>query len=427
MRTVPGKVEADMRAAMLLRDELFDLFKAGVAAASAVATLPPVLPSAAPAGRTIVLGCGKAAAAMAEIAAANLPGNLIGCVVTRFGHGAKAPTGDITVIEASHPVPDAASLAAGRRIRELAATARAGDRVIFLISGGGSSLLVDPVPGLSLPRKAEINDHLVRSGVAIADINLVRRHLSQVKGGRLAAAAAAAAGDMHSFVISDVVGDDPAVVASGPSIASPFEPERAIAVLADSGWAVDDALVAAIRCSAPPPAPAHPVHVIADARTALDAVTREAEKRGWRVIRIGDELDGDAAQTGRAHAAMALDHAATGAPCLLVSGGELTVEVRARNGRGGPNLEYLAALMAALPEGAPVAALACDSDGIDGSEDNAGGWFDAAHRMPAAECAAALAANRSYDLFERLGGLVKTGPTRTNVNDIRLIAVGAPS
>lgn len=410
---------------MLLRDELFAIFKAGVDAASAPVALPALLPSDAPRGRTIVLGCGKAAAAMAEVAAGQLAGAVTGCVVTRFGHGARGSTGGIAVIEASHPVPDAASLAAGRRIRELAATAQPGDRVIFLVSGGGSALLVDPIPGLTLESKARINDHLVKSGVGIAEINCVRRHLSQVKGGRLAAAAAAAADDMHSFVISDVVGDDPAVVASGPSIASPFEPDRAIAILADSGWAVDTTLAALIHAAAPPPVPPHPVHVIADARTALDAASAHARTLGWRVLRIGDDLDGDASATGRAHAALALGHAETGAPCLLVSGGELTVEVRIPGGRGGPNLEYLAGLMAALPEDAPIAALACDSDGIDGSEDNAGGWFDAHHRAPAADCEAALAANCTYDLFERLGGLVKTGPTRTNVNDIRLIAVGA--
>lgn len=412
---------------MLLRDELFAIFKAGVDAASAAAAMTAQLPVTPPHGRTIVLGCGKAAGAMAEVAAAHLPGAVTGCVVTRFGHGARWPTGAIEVIEASHPVPDAASLAAGRRIRDLAATARAGDRVVFLISGGGSSLLVDPIPGLTLETKAAINAHLVKSGVPIADINCVRRHLSQVKGGRLAAAAAAAAGDMHTYVISDVVGDDPAVVASGPSIASPFEAERALSILAQSGLPVDEDLAAMIRAAAPPPVPLHPVHIIANARTALEAASSQALAQGWTVIRIGDDLQGDAAATGRAHAALALRHAAAGARCLLVSGGELTVTVRNREGRGGPNLEYLTGMMAALPEGAPVAALACDSDGIDGSEDNAGGFFDAATRASATACDAALMANRTYDLFESIGGVIITGPTRTNVNDIRLIAVGAPS
>ncbi len=412
---------------MLLRDELFAIFKAGVDAASAAAAMTAQLPVTPPQGRTIVLGCGKAAGAMAEVAAAHLPGAVTGCVVTRFGHGARWPTGAIEVIEASHPVPDAASLAAGRRIRDLAATARAGDRVVFLISGGGSSLLVDPIPGLTLETKAAINAHLVKSGVPIADINCVRRHLSQVKGGRLAAAAAAAAGDMHTYVISDVVSDDPAVVASGPSIASPFEAERALSILAQSGLPVDEDLAAMIRAAAPPPVPLHPVHIIANARTALEAASSQALAQGWTVIRIGDDLQGDAAATGRAHAALALRHAAAGARCLLVSGGELTVTVRNREGRGGPNLEYLTGMMAALPEGAPVAALACDSDGIDGSEDNAGGFFDAANRASATACDAALMANRTYDLFESIGGVIITGPTRTNVNDIRLIAVGAPS
>ena len=412
---------------MLLRDELFAIFKAGVDAASAAVAMTAQLPVTPPQGRTIVLGCGKAAGAMAEVAAAHLPGAVTGCVVTRFGHGARWPTGAIEVIEASHPVPDAASLAAGRRIRDLAATARAGDRVVFLISGGGSSLLVDPIPGLTLETKAAINAHLVKSGVPIADINCVRRHLSQVKGGRLAAAAAAAAGDMHTYVLSDVVGDDPAVVASGPSIASPFEAERALSILAQSGLPVDEDLAAMIRAAAPPPVPLHPVHIIANARTALEAASSQALAQGWTVIRIGDDLHGDAAATGRAHAALALRHAAAGARCLLVSGGELTVTVRNREGCGGPNLEYLTGMMAALPEGAPVAALACDSDGIDGSEDNAGGFFDAATRASATACDAALMANRTYDLFESIGGVIITGPTRTNVNDIRLIAVGAPS
>ncbi len=407
-----------------LRDDLTAYLMAGVAAASAEVALTGWLPRHPPRGRTIVLGCGKAAAAMAEVAAATLPGAVTGCVVTRYGHGPRRDTGAITVLEANHPVPDAAGLAAGQRIHDLATQARGGDRVVFLISGGGSALLCLPLPGLALADKARLTDHLVKSGAPIGDINCVRRHLSQVKGGRLAAAAAAAADDMHSFLISDVTDDDPAAIASGPSVPAPFEPDRAIAVLTRSGWSIDPALAAQIHAGRGRDAPVHPVRIIANGKTALDAVADAAMRAGWNVVRAGDTLAGDAAATGRSHAALALDFAARPGKHLLLSGGELTVQVRARDGRGGPNLEYLAALMAALPAGAPVAALACDSDGIDGSEDNAGGYFDPQCRASAQSCAAALAANRSYDLFAGIGGLIKTGPTRTNVNDIRMIAVG---
>lgn len=410
---------------MSLRDELTGFMNAGIAAASAPVALADRLPRERPAGKTIVLGCGKAAAAMAEVAARHLPGPLTGCVVTRYGHGARGDTGGIEVIEASHPVPDAASLAAGERIRQLAASARRGDRVVFLISGGGSALLCDPIPGVFLSMKARITNHLVKSGAPIGDINLVRRHLSQVKGGRLAAAAAAAASDMHSFLISDVVGDDPAAIASGPTVPCPYEPERALTVLAGHGWPVDPALATAVGAWPGATAPEHPIHVIANGRTALDATARAAEAAGWTVVRVGDELAGDAAETGRAHAMLALNYAALPGKHLLLSGGELTVRVRARDGRGGPNLEYLTGLMATLPPSSPVAALACDSDGIDGSEDNAGGYFDAQHRASAATCEQALTGNRSYDLFTGFGGLIITGPSRTNVNDIRMIAVGA--
>jgi len=406
------------------RQALESYFHAGVAAASAWHGLPAALPKGEPSGHTLVLGCGKAAAEMAAVAHAHLAGPVSGCVVTRYGHGTKADTGNIAVIEASHPLPDAASLAAGQRIRELAASARADDRVIFLISGGGSALLCDPIPGLSLEVKAQITRHLVGSGAAIGEINLVRRHLSQVKGGRLAAWASAAADDMHSFLISDVVGDDPVAIASGPTITSHFEPEAALEILARSGWQTTPALAAAIRAASVVAAPSHQVKVIAKASDALNRIAAQAVADGVQLVRLGDDVEGDAAATGRAHAERAMALIDRPGRQLLLSGGELTVQLRHRNGRGGPNLEYLTGLMAALPETAPVAALAADSDGIDGTEDNAGGYFDAQSRAAAADCEAALASNRSYDLFARLGGLIITGPTRTNVNDIRMIAVG---
>lgn len=405
---------------MPMRRILEGWFRAGVHAASPAQCLPRFLPAGQPAGRTLVLGCGKAAADMAAVVHTQPGAAATGCVVTRHGHGTTLPTGAIAVIEAGHPVPDAASALAGRTIRTMAACAGPDDRVLFLISGGGSALLCDPLPGLTIETKARITRHLVLSGLPIADINRVRRHLSQVKGGRLAAAAARA--ELHSFLISDVVGDDPAAIASGPTIASAFEPERAIAILADSGWPVEPALAAAIRGAAPGSAPDHPVHLVATARDALDRIAALARADGWTVHRLGDDLTGEAAVVGAAHARMALG--ISGGRHLLLSGGELTVTVRAENGCGGPNLEYLTGLMAALPAGAPVAALAGDSDGIDGTEDNAGGYFDADVRAPAELCAAALATHRSHALFARFGGLVITGPTGTNVNDIRMIAVG---
>jgi hydroxypyruvate reductase len=409
----------------MAREQLTRYFLEGVAAARAAAALPGALPQDAASGRTIVLGCGKAAADMAMVASCHLKGDVSGCVVTRYGHLSVEPSGRIEVIEASHPVPDARSREAGRKIRALAESAASGDRVIFLISGGGSSLLCDPVDGVTLEEKAELTRHLVRSGAPVEDINLVRSHLSKVKGGRLAAAARKA--ELFTFVISDVAGDDSARVASGPSISSSFEPERAIEILVHSGWPVSAQLVAAIRGASDVSAPLHPVHIVARASDALAAVRKAAEADGWTVIDLGTDLTGDAAQTGRRHAACALEYSARPGRFLLLSGGELTVQVRNPDGCGGPNLEYLAGLMAALPSSAVIEALACDSDGIDGSEDNAGGYGSPALIRHAGICLSdietALAQNRTYDLFKTLDALIVTGPTCTNVNDIRMIAV----
>lgn len=408
------------------RQLLTDYFLHGVAAASPRLTLPTVLSTDAPRGRTLVLGCGKAAAEMALVASECLPGPVSGCVVTRHGHNVATPPATIEIIEARHPVPDDLSLRAGARMLDLAATAGPDDRVIFLISGGGSSLLCAPAPGIDFEQKQAIGDWLVRSGAGIEQINLVRRHLSRIKGGRLAAVAGARGAELLTCVISDVAGDDPALVASGPSIGAAFEPEAAIAILRQAGWDVTSDLAAAIRANRPPTVPTHPVHTLATNADALAAISTRAGEDGWNVVDLGGALTGPAGAMGRAHAAIAREHARLPGRHLLLSGGELTVLRARQDGRGGPNLEYLAGLLSGLDKADPIEALAGDSDGIDGTEDNAGGYLAAgwADRMAAQQ---ALAENRTYDLFAALGGLVKTGPTRTNVNDIRMIAVEGPT
>ena len=401
-------------------------FLAGVSAAGARSTLPAVLPHSAPAGKTIILGCGKAAAEMADVAAGHLSGDITGCFVTRHGHGVGRAIPGVAVIEARHPVPDDQSLEAGNRLLELARTAGQGDRVLFLISGGGSSLLCAPATGITLTEKQAMTDHLVRSGAPIQDINLVRRHLSRVKGGRLAAVAGGRGAELLTYVISDVANDDPALIASGPSVAATFVPEQAIAILEGSGWHVVPHIKAAIHANHPPAIPVHPVHMLATNSHALDAVAARARADGWNVINLGERLTGDAATTGKAHAMHAQEWIKQPGNHLLLSGGELTVSGARKDGCGGPNLEYLTGLLSALDPSDPIQAFAGDSDGIDGSEDNAGGYIDAAWAAHAA-CAEALARNRTYDLFKSLGGLIITGPTRTNVNDIRMIAVRGSS
>ena len=409
---------------MNLRQTLTDYFREAVAAAGAAATMPGRLPNGAPAGRTIVLGCGKAAAEMARVASAELEGEVSGCVVTRYGHGVAEIIPGIVVIEAGHPVPDTAAQHAAQAIMTLAAQAGPADRVIFLISGGGSALLCAPADGLAFNEKQAMTDHLVRSGAPIGHINLVRRHLSRVKGGRLAELAGARGAELHTYLISDVVGDDPALVASGPSIAAPFDPEAAIGLLERYGWRVSAATAAAIRANQPKPAQAHPVTTLATNADALAALRRRAEADGWNVIDLGCDLRGEASVTGREHAEIARGLSGGPGRHLLISGGELTVTDASANGCGGPNLEYLAGVLTGLDADDKIAVLAGDSDGIDGTEDNAGGFACAGDAMPEA-LAKALAMHRTYALLAALGGLVITGPTRTNVNDIRMIAVGA--
>jgi len=407
------------------REVLESLFWVGVEACAPRRVLPAALPKEAPKGETIILGAGKAAAEMAAVAVEHLQGPVSGCVVTRHGHGAGRSTGDVKVIEAGHPVPDENSLEAAQLMLEAARRARAEDRVLFMISGGGSALLSCPIDGLAFEEKRRIIDFLVKSGAPIENINFIRKHLSKVKGGRLSAAAHAA--EQITYIISDVVGDRPEDVASGPSLPMTPDPERALALMRDYGWPVSAELESAVRGAAAPALAAHETHILARNKDALDAIEAAAHAKIWKVYNLGDQLAGDAGETGEDHARLALSFADSKDVTAIVSGGELTVRVKNPAGCGGPNQEYLAGLMTALPEGASVAALACDSDGIDGAGDNAGAYFD---RHSAARIKAAgldpqelRRANNTYRLFEASGGLIKTGPTRTNVNDIRIILV----
>ncbi len=401
------------------------MFLAGVARCSPKNVLPPYLPAEAPSGRTIILGAGKAAAEMAAVAFEHLEGEVSGCVVTRYGHGAKTKTGSVEVFEAGHPTPDQNGIAATRKIMAAVAAAGPDDRVLFFISGGGSALLACPIEGLDFEEKRAISKSLILSGAPIEDINFIRKHLSRVKGGGLSAMAAPA--EQITYIISDVVGDNPADVASGPTVFSKRDPERAIRLLRHYGCVVSNALERAIRTASLAPPPSHETHILATNADALNEVSARLKDDGWRVNNLGADITGDAGAIGLRHAELATEASWEKLPTAFVSGGELTVQVQHAEGCGGPNLEYLAAFAEHLPEGAPIAAVACDSDGVDGTEDSAGAYVDGGSvgRFTAAGVSIdrLRAANQTYRLFEAAGDLIVTGPTRTNVNDIRITLV----
>jgi glycerate 2-kinase len=420
----------DTAAVSLLRG----LFASAVANADPARCVPPNLP-APPRGRTVVVGAGKAAAAMAAAVEAHWPADrpLEGLVVTRYGHG--APCHRIEIVEAAHPTPDAAGENAARRMLDLTRGLGADDLLLCLISGGGSSLLALPAPGLSLSDKRSITSALLRSGAPIDAINCVRKHLSAIKGGRLAVAAGAAS--VVSLIISDVPGDDLSVIASGPTVADPTTCAQALEVLARWHIAVPPAVERWLQDPAaetPKPGDAGLRRVrnvlIAAPRASLDAACQMARAAGVAPVLLGDDLEGEAGQVAQAHARLAFGCRVSGAParppCVLISGGETTVTVRG-SGRGGRNAEFLLALAVAL-DGAPgISAIACDTDGIDGTEDNAGAVLrpDTLARGLAAglDAAVMLANNDAYGYFSILGDLVMTGPTRTNVNDFRALLI----
>jgi glycerate 2-kinase len=419
------------------REFLRALFDAALAAADprrAVAAALPALVS----GCTVVVGAGKASAAMARAFETAWPGELSGLVVTRHGHA--VPCERIEIVEASHPVPDAAGQRAAQRILDLARGLGPDDQLVCLISGGGSALLALPAPGLTLADKQAVTRALLRSGATIGEINTVRKHLSAIKGGRLAAAAAPAR--IVTLAISDVPGNDPAVIASGPTVPDPSTFAAARLVL--SKYHIDEpkSVIAHLDAAADEtPKPGDPVFekaqyiLIASPQQALDAAADAALAVGVAPIVLSDRIEGEARDIGLMHAAIALQLAAgrfrIGAdavtlPAVLLSGGETTVTVHGE-GRGGRNSEFLLSLATALNGVEGIAAVACDTDGIDGTEDNAGAILlpDSIARAAAAGVSikAALAANDAYGFFRALGDLIVTGPTLTNVNDFRAILI----
>ncbi|MBU1235299.1 MAG: glycerate kinase [Gammaproteobacteria bacterium] len=420
----------------LARDFLTDLFRAAIRAADPVICLPPHLPSppASPAGRTVVVGAGKAAASMARALEAHWPGKLSGLVVTRYGHG--VPTRHIEVVEAAHPVPDAAGLAAAKRIRDLVGGLTADDLVICLLSGGGSALLVEPLPPVTLDDKRELSHALLRSGASIGEINCVRRHLSAIKGGRLGAACHPAR--LVTLAISDVPGDNPLNIASGPTVADPTTCADALAILRRYAIALPSAVREVLESGAGESVKPGDVRLanssttlIATPRMALEAAATVARERGVTAHILGDAIEGEAREVGGEMAELALQLAARRQPheppAVLLSGGETTVTVHG-NGRGGRNVEFLLALGLALDGTPGIHALAGDTDGVDGMEEIAGACLspDSIARGKAfgRSMRAALDNNDGHGFFGALGDSIVTGPTLTNVNDFRAIYVG---
>ncbi|KLK90005.1 hydroxypyruvate reductase [Microvirga vignae] len=405
---------------------LHSLFEAALAAALPDGKFTSKLP-APPGGRTIVVGAGKASARMAQAFEAAWPHPCEGLVVTRYGHA--APTQRIEIVEASHPVPDQAGVDAAERILELASGAGPDDLVVCLISGGASALLSLPAKGVTLADKQGVTQALLKSGAPIHEMNKVRKALSRIKGGRLALAAMPAR--VVTYVISDVPGDDPASIGSGPSIPEPQDANDAFSILDRYGVEVSPSLKDAIlkNCQRTHEATASDVRVLATPMMALEAAALKAQEMGLNPLILGDAIEGEAREVAKAFAGIARsvsDHNVPAPkPCVLLSGGETTVTVRG-NGRGGRNAEFLLALYLALSHLPNVAALACDTDGIDGVEDNAGAWFENGSPpsgASASEARSFLANNDAYGYFYKLDQLVVTGPTLTNVNDFRAILI----
>lgn len=415
------------------------LFEAAIASAQPALCLPPHLPTPASLGqgRLIVIGAGKASAAMARVVEAHWPAPLSGLVVTRYGYG--VPCDRIEIVEASHPVPDEAGLNAAQRMLELVQGLREDDLVLCLISGGGSSLLPLPIDGLTLEDKQAVNRALLTSGATISEMNCVRRHLSAIKGGRLAAACHPAR--VLTLLISDVPGDSPMDIASGPTVADPTRCDEALAIIRRYQITLPAAVLEVLESgrgeSVKPGDPRlarSEVRMIATPQMALEAAAQVARQAGFSAHILGDALEGEARDVGKVLAGMALQVAERGqpfaSPCVLLSGGETTVTVRG-HGRGGRNVECLLAAAIALNGHPRIYALAGDTDGVDGQEEIAGATLapDSLARAWSLGIKPkdSLANNDGHGFFGALGDSVVTGPTLTNVNDFRALLITAPN
>lgn len=427
------------------RQFLEHLYQAAVRRALPLHNMAAALPPP-PRGRTLVLGAGKAGGSMVHALEALWPASapLGGLVVTRYGHTPPRPPGvpqRVELVEAAHPVPDEAGLRAASRMLDLTQGLGPDDLVLCLISGGGSALLTLPADGLTLADKQRINRELLESGANITEMNCVRKHLSRIKGGRLAAACAPAR--VVTLTISDVPGDDVSVIASGPTVPDASTCQDALDILARYGISVPPGVNERLRSGTletPKPGATafagHEVHLIATPQQSLQAAAHAARAAGLQAYILSDEIEGESREVGKVHAALARAVArGTGAfskPCVILSGGETTVTVKKQpegtpRGRGGRAGEFCLGLAQALQGQPGVWALAADTDGIDGVEDNAGAYVEPGTLARAAALGlkpdAHLSRNDAYGFFQPLGDLVVTGPTHTNVNDFRALLV----
>jgi len=412
---------------------LTSIFEAAVAAADPEKTIRAHLP-AKPKGRTIVIGAGKGSAQMAAAFEKAWDGPIEGLVVTRYGYA--APCERIEIVEAAHPVPDESGLKVAGRLMDKVSGLTEDDLVVALMSGGGSALLPAPAPGLTFADEVAVNEALLASGAPISVMNTIRKHVSTIKGGRLAAAAYPA--KVVSLVVSDIPGDDPAMVASGPTIAGEGSRADALNFVAVYGMKLPDAVMAHLNspeADAPlvddPRFARNEVKLIASAAVSLEAAVAEAKRQGIEAVILSDSIEGEAREVGSVHAAIAREVATRDRPfkkpVLLLSGGETTVTIRSKGGKGGRNSEFLLSFAIGIDGVEGIHALAADTDGIDGSENNAGAFADGSSvmRMRAAsfDAKAKLAGNDAWKAFDAVGDLFVPGPTGTNVNDLRAILV----